>query len=321
MPLVAEAGYRPAWLFRNAHASTIIPSSLRRVPPVSYTRERVELSDGDFLDLDWNRIGAQRVVVICHGLEGNSRRPYMHGMVHAFNEAGWDAVAVNSRGCSGEPNRLPRSYHSGATEDLRAALAAVAANDYADVVLVGFSLGGNLVLKYLGEDPTAVLPQIRAGVTVSVPVDLAETCRALCQSGNRIYHDRFLRKLRRKIKTKAKLMPDQVDAAHLKQVRTLIDFDDKYTGPLHGFADAADYYTCNSARNWLVEIKVPTLLLTAANDPFMGPQCYPRDAAIASQNFFLEETKWGGHSGFWLPGSRYYTELRALEFVREVGNG
>lgn len=294
---------------------------MRKVLAVSYTRQRVELPDSDFLDLDWSRVGARRVVVICHGLEGDSYRPYMQGMVRAFNAAGWDAAAVNSRSCSGEPNRLPRSYHSGATEDLRAALAAVQEGQYTEIVLVGFSLGGNLVLKYLGEDPAAVLPEICACVTVSVPVDLAETSLVLVQPSNRIYHDRFLRKLRKKIRTKAALMPDQLDASPLKYVRTLIDFDDQFTGPLHGFTDAADYYARNSAQNWLTDIQVPSLLLTATNDPIIGPHCYPREAARASDSFYLEETAWGGHVGFRLPGPRYYSELRALEFVQEVCGG
>ena len=296
----------------------MIPSSFRKVLAVSYTRQRVELPDSDFLDLDWSQVGARRVAVICHGLEGDSYRPYMQGMVRAFNDAGWDAAAVNSRSCSGEPNRLPRSYHSGATEDLRAALAAVQEGEYTNIVLVGFSLGGNLVLKYLGEDPAVVLPGICASVTVSVPVDLAETSLVLVQPSNRIYHDRFLRKLRKKIRAKAALMPDQLDASPLAHVRTLIDFDDQFTGPLHGFADAADYYARNSARNWLDQISVPTLLLTATNDPIQSPDCYPREVATASQHFHLEETAWGGHVGFRLAGPQYYSEIRALAFVSEV---
>ncbi len=318
MPLVSGARYHPGWLFRNAHASTIIPSTWRKVLAVSYVRRRLELPDGDFLDVDWSRVGARRVVVVCHGLEGSAERPYVQGMVRAFSAAGWDAAAMNFRGCSGEPNRLPRSYHSGATEDLQAVLEAVRAEDYADIVLVGLSLGGNLVLKYLGEDPSAVLPEVRAAVTVSVPVDLADCSHALVQPGNRIYHDRFLRKLRRKIRAKAALMPERLDAAPLAQVRTLIDFDDVFTGPLHGFAGAADYYARNSSRNWLGRIQVPALLLTSANDPILGPRCYPRDEASCSRCFYLEETAWGGHVGFRLPGPRYYSELRALEFAAEV---
>jgi len=321
MPLVNGFGYQPGWLFRNAHASTMIPSTVRKVLAVSYVRRRLELPDGDFLDLDWSRVDAPRAVVICHGLEGDAQRPYMQGMVRAFNAAGWDAVAMNFRGCSGEINRLPRSYHSGATEDLRAVLLAVGEAGYREIVLVGFSLGGNLVLKYLGEDPPAVLPAVRAAVTISAPVDLAGTSAALTAPGNRLYHFRFMRKLRRKIRDKARVMPDRLDIAPLAKVRNIIEFDDAFTAPLHGFADAADYYARNSAQNWLDRIQVPTLLLTASNDPILGPGCFPRAVAAASRSFHLEETAWGGHVGFRLPGPRYYSEVRAVAFAREVGGG
>lgn len=315
MPLLAGTDYRPGWLFRNAHASTMIPSSLRKVLAVSYVRQRLELDDGDFLDLDWSRAGANQVAVICHGLEGNSRRPYMLGMARAFNQSGWDVAAVNFRGCSGEPNRLARSYHSGLTEDLRAVLAAVQATGAQRMVLVGFSLGGNLVLKYLGEDPAAVAAGVVAAVTISVPLDLAETSRCLVAPRNRIYQARFMQKLRRTVRRKARLLPTEVDAGRLKEVHDIIDFDDRFTAPLNGFADAADYYARNSAMNWLDRIAVPTLVLSAANDPFLGPNCFPRTVAAASRSLYLEETVWGGHVGFYQPGGRYYSEQRAVEFV------
>ncbi len=321
MPLISGTGYHPGWLFRNAHASTIIPSTWRKVPAVSYVRERLELPDGDFLDVDWSRCGAKRAVVLCHGLEGDAGRPYMQGMVQAFNAAGWDAAAMNFRGCSGHTNRLPRNYHSGATDDLREVVAAVQAADYDEIVLVGFSLGGNLVLKYLGEDPVAVPGAVRAAVTLSVPVDLAGTAEALIQPGNAVYHARFLRKLRRKIRAKAVVLKDESYAAPLAMVRNIVDFDDVFTGPLHGFADGADYYARNSCQNWLADIDVPTLLLTAGNDPILSPSCYPRAAASASAKFYLEETAWGGHVGFRLPGPRYYSEQRAVAFVEETCRG
>lgn len=321
MPLIPGSGYRPPWLFRQAHASTFVPSALRRVAGVCFVRSRLELPDGDFLDLDWCRTGARRAVVICHGLEGNAHRPYVRGMVRAFVAAGWDAVAMNYRGCSGEPNRLPRSYHSGATEDLRSVLDAVRADGHEKIALVGFSLGGNLVLKYLGEDPPAVAPEVRAAATISVPVDLADTARALVAPGNRIYHARFLRKLRHKVRAKARALPGQMDPAPLAQVRTIIDFDEHFTAPLHGFSGAAEYYARNSSRQWLDRVVVPSLLLTATNDPILGRRCYPRDEAVASRYLYLEETRWGGHVGFRLPGGRYYSEERAVAFVREIVRG
>ena len=299
----------------------MIPSTFRRVPALPFARQRLELADGDFLDVDWLQSGAPRVAVLCHGLEGNARRPYMCGMARALAAAGWDIAAMNLRGCSGEANRLARSYHSGATEDLHAVIAAVGAAGGREIALVGFSLGGNLVLKLLGEDPALVPPAVRAAVAISVPVDLADTARALVRPSNRVYHDRFVRKLRRKIRAKAAARPGLLDPAPLARVRNIIDFDDLFTAPLHGFRDAADYYARNSARNWLDRISVPTLLLTAANDPILGPNCYPREVAAASASLFLEETAWGGHTGFHLPGPQYYSEQRAVAFTNEVPGG
>lgn len=243
-----------------------------------FVRQRLELADGDFLDLDWSRCGADRVVVLMHGLEGNTSRPYVQGMVRAVNAAGWDAVAVNFRGCSGTPNRLARSYHSGATEDLSA-------------------------------------------VTVSVPVHLADTAAALLKPRNLVYHQRFMRKLRAKVRAKATALPGTLDSGQLTRVRNIVEFDDVYTAPLHGFADAADYYARNSSLNWLPQIAVPTLLLTAGNDPILGRRCYPVVEAAASPSFHLEVTPWGGHVGFHLPGPQYYSERRTVAFLHEACDG
>jgi len=282
---------------------------------VSYVRERMETPDGDFIDLDWSRVGSRRMAVLCHGLEGNAGRPYMRGMARALNEAGWDVVAYNFRSCSGEPNRLARSYHSGATGDLRLVLDEVLKGGYEQAVLVGFSLGGNLVLKYLGEDPAAVPAPISGAVALSVPIDLAEVCDRICSPGNRLYHDRFMKKLRNKVKAKAERHPGLIDPSLLAGARTLIDFDDIYTAPLHGFRDGADYYARNSSRQWLADIRVPTLLLSAANDPMLGENCYPREIARQSDHLHLEVPDHGGHVGFHQGGGVYFSEARATEFL------
>ncbi|MCB1181909.1 alpha/beta fold hydrolase [bacterium] len=315
MPLLPGDEYRPAWPFRNADAGTIIPSALRRVPALPYVRERVELPDGDFVDLDWSRVGAGRTALLCHGLEGNSERPYMRGMARALNAAGWDVAALNLRGCSAEPNRLARFYHNGATDDLRAVVAHL---DAPTLALVGFSLGGNLILNYLGEEPATVPDRVAAAIAVSAPVDLAGTAARLVAPRNRIYHDRFLRKLRRKIRAKAAARPGLVDPAGLARVRTLIDFDDLYTAPLHGFADAADYYERCSSGARLPAIRVPTLLLTAADDPLLGAGCFPAEAAGSSAAFHLLVTRWGGHNGFRAPGGVYWSERQAVRFLDRV---
>ena len=318
MPLIAESTYRPNRLHRLVHPSTFLPTLLRPAAILPWQRERVELPDGDFLDLDRLRQGADRTVLLCHGLEGNSRRKYMLGMARAFFRRGWDVVGFNFRGCSGEPNRLPRSYHAGATEDLREAIAATDHAGLQHLALVGFSMGGNLILKYLGEDPAAVHPALRAAVAFSVPAELGDSCLRLAQPGNWIYQRRFLRKLARKIRGQAQRHPGAVDAAALDRVKNLWDFDDAFTAPLHGFRDASDYYARCSCLYCLEEIRVPALLVNALNDPFLMPRSFPRAQAEASRWLHLETPEYGGHVGFHAPGDEYWSDRRAVEFITAV---
>lgn len=285
---------------------------LRRVLAPSYVRERLELTDGDFVDLDWLKAGSRRLAVLCHGLEGDSGRPYMRGMARSLGAAGWDVVCYNFRGCGGEPNRTARSYHSGATDDLREVLDHVLPR-FERSALVGFSLGGNLVLKYLGEEGAAA--PVAGAMAISVPVDLADACARICSPSNRLYHDRFMRKLRRKVGDKAAAHPGLVDPGPLAGVRDLREFDDAYTAPLHGFRDAADYYARCSSLPGLADIRVPSLLLTAANDPLLGEKCYPRETARESAHLHLEIADHGGHTGWYLRGGTYYSEARAAEFL------
>lgn len=315
MPVIADSTYRPGWLYRRTHPSTILPTLIRSVPDLRLVRERLETPDGDFIDLDCLRGNADRAVILCHGLEGNARRKYMLGMAAAFVRRGWDVIGYNFRGCGGEPNRLPGSYHAGATGDLRTVISGIDLPGYRDLALVGFSLGGNLVLKYLGEDPAGVHPAIRAAAAFSVPVELGDSCRLLAEPENRIYQVRFMRRLGKKIRLKSLQHPDQVDAGPLRGMRTLRDFDEIYTGPLHGFADAEDYYRRNSSRQFLPGIGVPTLLVNAKNDPFLPPSCYPYTEAEESKFFYLETPEHGGHTGFHAPGHEYWSDRRAVEFI------
>jgi uncharacterized protein len=317
LPLVETSSYQPGWLFRNAQAATTLPTLLRRVKGVALERERFETSDGDFIDLDCWWQGSASTVVLCHGLEGNAHRQYMLGMVRAFGSRGWNVVGYNFRGCSGEPNLKTYSYHSGATDDLHQVLAHVHRQDRPVQALVGFSLGGNLILKYLGEDPGAVLPSIGAAVTFSVPVDLAETTQLMQQAGNWAYNRRFLRKLSAKIRQKAAMFPGEIDISLLSGVKSLRDFDDAYTAPLSGFIDADDYYRQCSANQFLPDIRVPSLLVSALNDPFLGTNCYPFETAKASEFLSLETPAHGGHVGFRLAGGQYWSEKRAVEFVEK----
>lgn len=314
MPLLSTSSYTPPPGFTNPHLQTIFAGRLRRVEGPGYARERIATPDGDFLDLDWARVGADRVVVISHGLEGSAGRAYVRGMARALNQHGWDVLAWNLRGCSGEANRNLRLYHSGATDDLDA-VAQHARRSYDEVALVGFSLGGNLTLKYLGEQG-ADAPIARA-VAFSVPVDLAASSGALGRWQNGLYMRYFLRSLRRKVQTKAAQFPEAVSTEGLRRIRDFQGFDDRYTAPLHGFADAADYWHQSSSKHFLPAIRVPTLLVNAADDPFLAPACYPTEVARDHVYLSLEIPEHGGHVGFVCFGEDgvYWSERRAAAFL------
>ena len=317
MPVIVSKYRAPRWL-RHGHLQTILPVLLRRGGKIVYQRERLELPDGDFLDLDWSRAGGRQLVILAHGLEGDSRAGYIRGMAAALNASGWDALAWSFRGCGQESNRLLRFYHSGETGDL-AAVIGHAALKYENIALVGFSLGGNMTLKYLGESPPH--PAVVAGVAVSAPVDLAASARALDRRwSNRMYLQRFLQTLIAKVEAKAVRFPDQLDIAGIRRIRSFEEFDDRYTARLHGFRDAADYWARSSARQYLRGIAVPTLLLNARDDPFLPPECFPTAEAEANPCLFLEATAHGGHVGFLESASGRglsWAEQRAVVFLRD----
>ena len=316
MPIIPSRFHAPFFL-RNGHMQTILPVLLPRRVRAGFVRERLELPDGDFLDLDWLRSGAGRVAILAHGLEGSSTQTYIRGMAAALASAGWDVLAWNFRGCSGEPNRLPRAYHSGETQDLRAVIARAAA-DYLSLALVGFSLGGNVILKYLGEAPPHTT--VCTAAAICAPIDLAACAHQLDRRwSNRPYVRRFLLSLIEKIEAKAKRFPGVVNATGARRMCSFQEFDDRYTGPLHGFRDADDYWTKSSARQFLPNITVPTLLLQPRNDPFLAPEAYPWPEAEANPHVFLEAPASGGHVGFLdlRNGLQPWSERRTVEFLNE----
>ncbi|MFM1878713.1 MAG: hypothetical protein RLZZ241_1579 [Bacteroidota bacterium] len=315
MPRVSSS-YQPPFIFRNGHISTIYAAVVRKVSIPKQHRERLELPDGDFLDLDWthSKSPSTTVLILLHGLEGNAQRPYMLGSARALSEVGIDVCSVNMRGCSGEPNRLYRSYHSGATEDLIAVLDHLAsAYAYNKVLLKGFSLGANLILKYLGDYAESV-KRITAAVAVSAPCDLHDCLLQLSMPKNRLYSNRFLTSLREKLKLKQRQFPEILTDSLIRKVQTLKDFDDLYTSKAHGFEDAIDYYQKCSSLPVLESIRVPTLLINAKDDSFLGPKCYPEAAGNSNENLYFESPKFGGHVGFYASGKLFYHEARALHF-------
>ncbi len=320
MPLVTPSTYRPPFGLGNGHLQTIYPALFRRPPLITDQPERLELPDGDFLDLHWRRTpGARRLAILSHGLEGGARNAYIQGMAAALHRAHWDILAWDYRGCGAEPNRLLRSYHSGATEDLAAVIDhALAPGHYPSAALIGFSLGGNLTLKYLGDHGPGLPAPIRRAVTFSVPCDLAASSAHLEHPGNRLYMDRFLITLRAKIRAKIARFPGQLHDHGLDAMRTFREFDGAYTAPLHGYRDAADYWARASSRPVLSRITIPTLLIQARNDPFLPPQCYPEAEARASAHLHLETPPSGGHLGFLTlraPADEYWSETRACAFL------
>ena len=317
-----DTKYQPPLLFRSAHLQTIYPTVCRRVPLITAERERIDTPDGDFLDLDWARSrDSPQLTILTHGLEGHSRAGYVQAMAGALSENGWHVLAWNFRGCSGEPNRALRSYHSGATDELQIVLDHVfKTTHYNRIALVGFSLGGNLTLKYLGDQGGQINPRICAGVGLSVPCDLASSAYRLEHWQNRFYMRRFMRSLCAKVRAKAKQFPGELDLSGLDRMRTFAEFDDRYTAPIHGFESASEYWAQSSCLQALNEIQVPTRLLNALDDPFLTPSCFPTRAAETNPNFSLRTPKYGGHLGFvdFNRDKRYWSEQQVLSFLESV---
>ena len=315
MPII-ESTYKPSFYFKNGFISTVYSGLVRRVS-LKQERERITLKDGDFLDLDWSfsNSKSKKLIILLHGLEGNGQRPYMTGTANHFNNNGLDAVCINFRGCSGENNLKYYSYHSGATEDLHAVIQhAILSKNYSEIYLKGFSLGGNIILKYLGEHH-AIPDQVKASIAVSIPCDLYGSCKELHKLKNKLFHDRFLRDLVKHLKEKQKLFPEELSIEAINTIKTLIEFDTIYTSKAHGFRDALDYYKKSSSLQFLHNIKTPTLIINALNDSFLSSECYPVKEAKRNPNLYLEMPNYGGHAGFVDKKNVYYNEKRALEFI------
>lgn len=320
--------YRPAWWLPGAHAQTLWGRFARRIPRVATTLERLETPDGDNLEihsLDAAE-GAPRVLLL-HGLEGSPRSHYVGGVLAEAERRGWGGTLMVFRGCGTLPNVARRFYHSGETTDLAFVLAALVERWPASPwFLVGVSLGGNVLLKWLGERGDDTHRGVVAAAAISTPFDLAAGARRISQGFSRVYDRSFVRSLRRKALVKLGRYPDLFDRARLARARTILDFDDAVTGPVHGFAGARDYYSRSSSLASLPRIRVSTLLISAEDDPFLPPEVLDRVRSVAAANprIVLEFTRHGGHVGFvsgspWRPA--YYAERRTFEFFDAVSTG
>lgn len=319
MPLL-ESAYTSPYLIPNGHFETIYPSMFRKVEGVHYRRERIPTDDGDFLDLDWSTCGADRLLVVSHGLEGNSGRAYVKGFVKYFNQRGWDVLAWNCRSCSGEMNLSPKLYHHGAWYDLRDVISHVnKTEEYAVVGLAGVSMGGSITLRYLAEMGRTLPANIAGGVAISVPCSLTDSIRALEMRGRRFYARRFIRKLKAKLLQKAERFPELADMQDLRSAQSFAELDKAYSIRVYGYETVEAFYDHISVWKSLPGIEQDCLILNAENDPMLRDQCYPVTLAEASKNLFLEIPTYGGHMGFALPNNENsWAEIRTHEFFDQL---
>ncbi len=297
MPLYSFHDLQPKGWYKNGHYNTFIPYLFGHTPDVPYERVRLITPDDDFLDVDTVLAKNPRLIVLCHGLEGSSKSSYILHFAGHFIERKWDILSINYRGCSGEMNRNLRMYNSGTTDDLHFVLEKFA-GFYDEIALIGFSLGGNLVLKYLGEKIHPYPANILSAVALSSPVHLSDASQQLLKWDNFAYQLKFLWSLNRKLIQKNRQHPRQIALRKIFYTWNLYQFDDRFIAPIYGYRDAEDYYKQNQSIQWLDRLEVPSLLVNALDDPFLGPKCYPIQSAKGLDNFFICTPRFGGHVGF-----------------------
>lgn len=310
--------FRPAWWLRHPHLQTLWPYLTRKLPPHPYRHQRLQLPDSDFVDLAWTAGESGPIVIVLHGLESSLRSPYAGGILQAIHQQGWRGVLMHFRGCSGVPNRLPRSYHSGDTGDLAFLVQTLRNSEpHTPLLAVGYSIGGNVLLKWLGEQGASA--PLTAAVAVSVPFELDKTERHIEKSLGGFYQWRLLRRMKRAYRRKFTNKNGPVPLTELAKLKTFRSFDDKITAPLHGFAGVDDYYQRASSRQYLRHIRTPALIIHALDDPFMTPAVVPSPEEL-SDTIDFELTKKGGHVGFvtgrWPWRAEYWLEKRIVEYLR-----
>ncbi|MBU2884936.1 alpha/beta hydrolase [Gilvimarinus agarilyticus] len=318
MPVISRSPYGNffSW-FRNGHLETIYPSVFRKIKGLPYERERIDTPDGDFLDLDWVQTGSNKLIIVSHGLEGNTTRHYIKSCVRYFHQKGYDVLAWNYRSCSGEINRTLRLYHHGVTDDLETVIQhTISTRRYKRIGLVGYSMGGSTTLKYLGENGVNVPKHIVAAAVFSVPCNLWDSAHQLTFRKNTFYRKRFLKKLIQKVKQKHAQFPDAVNISAIDRIKSFGLFDERYTAPLHGFRNARHFYSTSSSDLHYHSITVPSLIVNALNDPLLGEKCYPYETCQNSKTLTLETPRCGGHVGFGLRGKNYsWMDQRAFEYI------
>lgn len=298
--MILKNDYIPPILLRNGHLNTIFTSQFRKKPIVNYFRKKLITPDTDFLMIDCiEQTVKNKVVIVLHGLESNTDQAYMKGAAKILSENNFSVVTVNFRSCSGEPNLQYHSYHTGKTDDLHFIIEQIE-KEYKEIYLLGFSLGGNLILNYLGEQKENLIPKVKKAMTISAPCHFYDTALHLIHTpSNVIYRKRFLARLKNKLRAKIDVFPEKISIEGIEKIKTLQDYDNYYTAPAHGFNDAMDYWKKCSSVNKLSNIQIPTLLLNAQDDPFLTASCFPIKFAKNHPYFDLKMPKHGGHVGFY----------------------
>lgn len=308
------SNYNPRTIFKQPDVNTIIPFIFRR-PSLEqkFSRERLELADGDFVDLDWIKRGYRKLLIQTHGMEGNSQTSYIKGMFKKFNSQPMDFLSWNLRSCSGEMNRKKTFYHSGFSHDLREVINHVK-DQYDEIYLVGFSLGANITLKYLAEEGKLLTKKIKKAAVISVPWDLTSTAQALARLRSKVYMEVFLLTLKHKIRQKQKIHDySELDLRKIMKCKSFIDFDELVTAPLFYYKNARDYWEQNSSLPMVSNIALQTLIINAKDDPFLGDKCFPKLDQLGITTLYPD---FGGHVGFFQNNSEgsYWHEDRTFDF-------
>lgn len=297
MPILTS-DFNPSLPFKNAHFNTMYRPLFMK-DTINYKRKRVTTWDADFIDLDLSIVGSSSLVLLIHGLEGSANSNYMISTSNYLNKDGFDTVSMNLRSCSGEDNLLLKTYHSGKTDDVHFIIKHLIANyNYQNIIIVGFSLGGNLTLKYLGEY-NDIPTQVKGGIAISVPIDLTSSQAELIKLKNKIYLNEFIKSIKLKMLEKADKFPDfNLNKELLFKATKFRHLEKQYTVPVFGFKNSEDYWQKASSKPYIPKIKVPTLLINSLDDSFLSKECYPFDEAENSSKFHLLTPNYGGHVGF-----------------------
>jgi len=319
MPII-ESTYKPSYIFKNNHINTVYKTVFYN-NSVNYSRKRISTPDNDFLDLDFSTVGSNTIVIALHGLEGSSNSKYILSTIKYLNSQNKDCVAVNFRGCSGSDNSKIYSYNSGKTDDLEMVINYISENyHYKNIILLGYSMGGNIALKFLGEN-SKLASEIKCAIAISVPCDLEGSSFALAKWNNAIYLKRFMSTLRKKTLLKLEKFPESnLNKDAIISSKTFEDFDNAVTAPLFGYTSAEDYWRKCSSKQFIEGILMPTLIINAQDDSFLSETCYPVKEANHNHYIYLETPKYGGHVGFnnfYFGKETQWSEKRILNFMQQ----